>query len=81
MNRRDFVRNVVGNGLKATALVAASAAGQVRESAQPGLEKLNARFQGVTKRLDKLEKRHNRLLKACLVMAAISTGLDISLLL
>lgn len=80
MNRREFIRRAVGDGMKATTLVAVAASQKAGELTQPGREQFQAYVKSLEGRLDKMERRHARLLRATIIIAGVSAGVDLSLI-
>lgn len=81
MNRRQFLRKSIVRGVQGAAAVALVGGTQVRQAADAGRELADEKLTILRNRLDRLEKRHDKLVKATLVLAGVSIGLDVSLLL
>ncbi len=83
MNRRQFLKRTVRNGASlTTGFVAGSLARGKEAGTEAGrkLKSLDRRIRGLGDRIDRLEAGQKRLLRAGLLFAGISTGLDLTLL-
>lgn len=80
MNRREFLKRSVGDGAKVTAGIALGGLTACRDAGSKSLSRLNREMKAMGDRIDRLESRQKKLVRAGLVFAGISTGLDITLL-
>lgn len=80
MNRRDFVTRFSGT-LAAGGAAAATAAVASRDKAgnlaHDGVEFLNREIKALNKRVDNIDESHKRLFRALVVVASVSTGMDV----
>ena len=80
MNRRDFVARL-GGTMAAGGTAVASAAAASRNRVQDGAQFLHREFKALNDRLDQVDESHKRLFRALVVVASVSTGLDVLTLL
>ncbi|MGI9330210.1 MAG: hypothetical protein ACR2QB_05785, partial [Gammaproteobacteria bacterium] len=80
MNRRDFVTRFSGT-LAASGAAAASVAVSSRDTAgnlaQEGMEFLGREIKALNKRVDNIDESHKRMFRALVVVASVSTGMDV----
>lgn len=89
MDRREFLRRIRHPAVAlAAAPVAAAAADRSREAGAAARAALKARFddvfgqcEAIRARLDRLEARQKRMMRVVLAAAAVTVGVDLSLLL
>lgn len=80
MNRRDFVARLGGSVAAGGAAIATVAAAS-RDKAQDGAQILRRELKALSDRLDKVDESHKRLFRALVVVASVSTGMDVLTLL
>jgi hypothetical protein len=81
MNRRRFVAGLGGSGLAMAAVsAAASTAAKGREIIDQSAAGVNKRVEALKIRMDVLEAGQKKYLKALCVITAVSTGIDLSIL-
>lgn len=76
MNRRDFVSRLSGS-LAAGGAVATTAAIATRDRAQDGAQLLQREFKAINDRLDQVDESHKRMFRALVMVASVSTGMDV----
>jgi hypothetical protein len=82
MNRRNFVAGITRSGLALAAVSAASAtAARGREFVDRSADEVGAGVEALRKRMDALEDHQKNYLRALCVITAVSTGVDLSILL
>ena len=82
MKRREFLSSFSKYSVVAGAgAVASQAIGKSRELGDMTLQHANEKFSAISKRLDNIEDKQDKLMKALIVTTAVSTGIDLSLIL
>ena len=82
MRRRDFISGFSKYSLvAATASIATSAVTKSREIAKNSIDNVAKQIKSLKNRVDKLESNQKKMTKALLLLAAVSTGVDLSLIL
>jgi hypothetical protein len=79
MNRRDFVAGfgkVAGSAGVAVAGVAAVTYPKARDTAAATVSKLQREMKKLDQRIDAMDKTQRRMIKALIIVASMSTGLD-----
>lgn len=71
MDRRDFIARL-GKGAVATG----AAAGAIALAGRTGAEDIGVRVKALAKRMDEMDASHKRIIKALIVVASVSTGVD-----
>ena len=80
MNRRDFVARLGGSvvaGGATAASVAVASRDKASAMAQDGWQFARREIKALNKRLDKVDESHKRLFRALVVVASVSTGMDV----
>ena len=81
MQRRRFLAGLAAHSAVATTVaVASGAAHKSRDLAQTSLERMGHKIETLGKRVDSLEGRQKQLTRTLIVVTAISTGIDLSLI-
>ena len=81
MHRRRFLAELASHSVLAgTVAIAGGAAARTRDIAQTSLERMGHKIETLGKRVDSLEGRQKQLTRALIVVTAVSTGIDLSLL-
>lgn len=80
MNRRDFVTRL-GGSLAAGGAAVATVAAASRDRAGDGAQFLRREIKALNDRLDNVDESHKRLFRALIVVASVSTGMDVLTLL
>jgi len=82
MNRRYFI-SALGqySAVAAAASVATSMASKGRSAAENSVDVLNRYFRSLQKRMENLEDSQRKMTKALVVVTAVSTGIDLTLIL
>lgn len=82
MRRRDFISGFSKYSLvAATASIATSAVTKSREFAENSIDNVGKQIKSLKNRVDNLESNQKKMTKALLLLAAVSTGVDLSLIL
>ena len=88
MDRRIFLRNVFATGVATSGLVAAQVAAKSRQVGEQAKTlgkdvqtRLSERMESLETRMDKLDHRHKNLIRVGAVCFAVSTGVDLTVLL
>ena len=82
MHRRNFIAALGGTSIVgAGAAVARATMAKSRDLAEHSLDTMGRQVQALKKRLDNLEARDRKMTRMVLLLAAVSTGVDVSLLL
>ncbi len=82
MRRRDFISGFSKYSLvAATASIATSAVTKSREIAENSIDNVGKQIKSLKNRVDNLESNQKKMTKALLLLAAVSTGVDLSLIL
>ena len=82
MNRRDFISSLGKYSVVAGAgAVASQAIGKSRELGDQTLQKANQKITALSKRLDSIEDKQDKMMKALIITTAVSTGIDLTLIL
>jgi hypothetical protein len=81
MNRRNFISHFGKFSLAtATAGVAVSAAAQGKDLVKQSSDQFSCRIDALKTRIDKLEDNQKNFLKVFFVVTALSTGIDLSII-
>jgi hypothetical protein len=82
MRRRDFLTAFSKASLvTATVTMATTTVAKSKDIADSSIDNLANHFKTVKHKMDKLESNQNKMLKALVLVTAVSTGVDISLIL
>jgi len=82
MRRRDFISGFSKYSLvAATASIATNAVTKSRQIAGNSIDKVGKQIKSLKNRVDNLESNQKKMTKALLLLAAVSTGVDLSLIL
>ena len=82
MRRRDFISGFSKYSLvAATASIAISAVTKSRQIAGNSIDNVGKQIKSLKNRVDNLESNQKKMTKALLLLAAVSTGVDLSLIL
>ena len=82
MHRRDFISGFSKYSLvAATASIVTSAVTKSRKIAENSIDNVGKQIKSLKNRVDNLESNQKKMTKALLLLAAVSTGVDLSLIL
>ena len=82
MHRRNFIAALGGTSIVGVgAAVARATMAKSRDLAEHSLDTMGRQVHALKKRLDNLEARDRKMTRMVLLLAAVSTGVDVSLLL
>ena len=81
MNRRNFISGLGKFSLvTATVGVAVSASAKGRDLVNQSSDEVSSRIEALKKRIDNLEDTQKNFIKALCVVTALSTGIDLSMI-
>ena len=82
MNRREFISRFSKYSLVAgTGAAANQVLGKSREISDQALLAANEKISAMSQRLDSIEDKQDKMMKALILTTALSTGIDLSLIL
>jgi hypothetical protein len=82
MDRRSFLGKFGAGALTASAgVLATTVHARSRDTLVDGAKQLQAQLESVAKRVDSLDESHRRMFKMLIMVASVSTGLDVLTLL
>lgn len=81
MRRRDFISGFARASLMtSTAAVITAATVKGKQAAEKSIDTVSDQYRHLSSRIDKLEKSQKKVMKGMLFVMAVSTGIDLTLI-